>query len=96
MVSSMFRLSFHASRSIVPTRRFSTTVSKHAELRKLGVLGVPYEFCETNIPGAGQMGLGIALVAARNAKLNVTLMDKDPNAINKSIGFMSIHYSESG
>jgi 3-hydroxybutyryl-CoA dehydrogenase len=34
-------------------------------------------------------GLGIALVAARNAKLDVILMDKDPQALQKSIEFMS-------
>jgi hypothetical protein len=34
--------------------------------------------------------LGIALVAARHAKIDVTLMDKDPNAIKKSIEFMGL------
>jgi len=51
-------------------------MAARAEARKLGVIG------------AGQMGLGIALVAARHAKIDVTLMDKDPNAIKKSVEFM--------
>jgi 3-hydroxybutyryl-CoA dehydrogenase len=33
-------------------------------------------------------GLGIALIAARNAKVDVTLMDKDPHALQKSIDFL--------
>jgi len=35
-------------------------------------------------------GLGIALVAARQAKLDVTLMDKDPKALEKSIDFLGM------
>jgi 3-hydroxyacyl-CoA dehydrogenase len=39
-------------------------------------------------------GLGIALVAARNAKLDVILMDKDPQALQKSMEFMSRMFAE--
>ncbi|KAF3931829.1 Lambda-crystallin [Dactylella cylindrospora] len=39
--------------------------------------------------GAGQMGLGIALVAARNASLPVTLIDTSQASIDKSLTFLS-------
>ncbi|ODQ66213.1 hypothetical protein NADFUDRAFT_82110 [Nadsonia fulvescens var. elongata DSM 6958] len=38
--------------------------------------------------GAGQMGLGIALVAARNAGVNVFLHDNSQQSLDKSIKFM--------
>ncbi|KAK6524224.1 hypothetical protein TWF694_005879 [Orbilia ellipsospora] len=42
-----------------------------------------------SVIGAGQMGLGIALVAARNASLPVTLIDSSQASIDKSTAFMS-------
>lgn len=46
-----------------------------AEIKKLGVVG------------AGQMGLGIALVAARNAKVPVTLVDNSQASLDKGMAF---------
>ncbi|RMZ84321.1 hypothetical protein DV738_g691, partial [Chaetothyriales sp. CBS 135597] len=45
------------------------------EIKKLGVIG------------AGQMGLGIALVAARNAAVPVTLVDSSQASLDKGIAF---------
>ncbi|KAF3911949.1 Lambda-crystallin [Arthrobotrys entomopaga] len=42
-----------------------------------------------SVIGAGQMGLGIALVAARNASLPVTLIDTSQASIDKSTAFLS-------
>ncbi|PUU80320.1 3-hydroxyacyl-CoA dehydrogenase [Tuber borchii] len=53
----------------------STAVGEH-NVNRLGVIG------------AGQMGLGIALVAAQNAQVPVTLVDNSQESINKSITFM--------
>ena len=41
------------------------------------------------VVGAGQMGIGIALVAARYAKLPVTMVDSNPTQIDKGRGLMS-------
>ncbi|QKX54899.1 uncharacterized protein TRUGW13939_01989 [Talaromyces rugulosus] len=59
------------------TRSFSTTTNKlaAAEVRKLGVIG------------AGQMGLGIALVAAQKAQVPVTLIDNSDAGLQKGLKF---------
>jgi len=46
-----------------------------AEIKKLGVVG------------AGQMGLGIALVAARMAKVPVTVVDTSQKSLDKGLAF---------
>ncbi|KAL5604132.1 hypothetical protein BROUX41_002121 [Berkeleyomyces rouxiae] len=63
-------------RAVKPhARAFSTSISRPLEIKKLGVLG------------AGQMGLGIALVAAAKAGLPVSLVDTSEKALNKGLGF---------
>ncbi|OAA68768.1 3-hydroxybutyryl-dehydrogenase [Niveomyces insectorum RCEF 264] len=58
-------------------RRFSTTPHRAAaaEIKHLGVVG------------AGQMGLGIALVAAQKAAVPVTLVDQSQAALDKGLAF---------
>jgi len=57
-------------------RCFSSSPRQYAaEVKKLGVIG------------AGQMGLGIALVAARNANVPVTLIDTSEKALDKGFAF---------
>ncbi|KAF2997615.1 hypothetical protein E8E13_003951 [Curvularia kusanoi] len=58
-------------------RTFSSTpsVGAAAEVKKLGVIG------------AGQMGLGIALVVAQKAKLPVNLIDSSQASIDKGLKF---------
>ncbi|KAJ9256155.1 hypothetical protein DTO207G8_2725 [Paecilomyces variotii] len=57
-------------------RSFSTTVRMSAaEVKKLGVIG------------AGQMGLGIALVAAQKAQVPVTLVDSSQASLDKGLKF---------
>jgi 3-hydroxybutyryl-CoA dehydrogenase len=46
-----------------------------AEIKKLGVVG------------AGQMGLGIALVASRVAKVPVTVVDNSQKSLDKGLAF---------
>ncbi|KAK9466560.1 3-hydroxyacyl-CoA dehydrogenase [Lipomyces arxii] len=59
------------------TRLFSSSVpSYESTVKRIGVIG------------AGQMGLGIALVAATVAKLPVTLVDSNELSIDKSLKFM--------
>ncbi|KAI5815615.1 3-hydroxyacyl-CoA dehydrogenase [Pyronema omphalodes] len=41
------------------------------------------------VVGAGQMGLGIALVAAKVSKVPVTLIDNNQSSLDKSMTFMS-------
>ncbi|KAB5575862.1 3-hydroxyacyl-CoA dehydrogenase [Coniochaeta sp. 2T2.1] len=53
----------------------STTYRSAAEVKRLGVVG------------AGQMGLGIALVAALKAKVPVTLVDSSPQSLEKGLSF---------
>ncbi|KAL8410041.1 hypothetical protein RB594_008221 [Gaeumannomyces avenae] len=53
----------------------STPLRRAAEVKRLGVLG------------AGQMGLGIALVAAKTARVPVTLVDSNQGALDKSLAF---------
>ncbi|GAO46285.1 hypothetical protein G7K_0518-t1 [Saitoella complicata NRRL Y-17804] len=57
-------------------RSFSATRNAQQELKHIGVIG------------AGQMGLGIALVAARVAKIPVSLVDSNQASIDKSMKFM--------
>ncbi|KAI9786173.1 MAG: hypothetical protein M1839_007583 [Geoglossum umbratile] len=58
-------------------RRFSSApVAGSVDVKRLGVIG------------AGQMGLGIALVAAQKAGVPVTLVDNNQAAIDKSLSFM--------
>ncbi|KAK0720440.1 3-hydroxyacyl-CoA dehydrogenase [Lasiosphaeris hirsuta] len=56
-------------------RLFSTTCRRSLEVRRLGVIG------------AGQMGLGIALVAAQRAQVPVTLVDSSPKSLEKGMTF---------
>ncbi|KAI0491131.1 3-hydroxybutyryl-CoA dehydrogenase [Xylaria cf. heliscus] len=57
-------------------RKFSSSPARNAaEVKRLGVLG------------AGQMGLGIALVAARTAGVPVTLVDKSEVSLKKGLAF---------
>ncbi|KAL1610261.1 hypothetical protein SLS60_001926 [Paraconiothyrium brasiliense] len=58
-------------------RSFSSTpaVGAGAEVKKLGVIG------------AGQMGLGIALVASQRASVPVRLIDASPASIDKGLKF---------
>ncbi|KAF2852182.1 hypothetical protein T440DRAFT_446693 [Plenodomus tracheiphilus IPT5] len=58
-------------------RTFSSTpsIGAAAEVKKLGVIG------------AGQMGLGIALVAAQRASLPVTLIDTSESSLAKGLSF---------
>lgn len=69
---------FAARRTTFPQlRSFSSTPSAAAaaEVKKLGVIG------------AGQMGLGIALVAAQKAQLPVKLVDTSQASIDKGLKF---------
>ncbi|KAJ3579060.1 hypothetical protein NPX13_g1509 [Xylaria arbuscula] len=57
-------------------RQFSSTPSRNAaEVKRLGVIG------------AGQMGLGIALVAAQRAGVPVTLVDSSQASLDKGLAF---------
>ncbi|CAI7571090.1 unnamed protein product [Penicillium pancosmium] len=53
----------------------STSVASAAEVKSLGVIG------------AGQMGLGIALVAAQRAQVPVTLIDTSQASLDKGLKF---------
>ncbi|KAI9044220.1 3-hydroxyacyl-CoA dehydrogenase family protein [Aspergillus affinis] len=58
------------------SRAFSTSaVARAAEVNRLGVIG------------AGQMGLGIALVAANKAGVPVTLVDNSQSSLDKGLKF---------
>ncbi|KAI1191361.1 3-hydroxybutyryl-CoA dehydrogenase [Nemania serpens] len=59
------------------TRKFSSSPARNAaaEVKRLGVIG------------AGQMGLGIALVAAQKAGVPVTLVDSSQAALDKGLAF---------
>ncbi|KAG5978530.1 hypothetical protein E4U55_006091 [Claviceps digitariae] len=74
MASSIFR-----TRTLGTVRqfRFFTGTARRwpADVKSLGVVG------------AGQMGLGIALVAARKAQVPVTLIDTSDQALNKGLAF---------
>ncbi|KAL2136901.1 hypothetical protein VTI74DRAFT_62 [Chaetomium olivicolor] len=57
-------------------RYFSSTAARPAaEIKRLGVVG------------AGQMGLGIALVAAQKAQVPVTLVDSSQASLDKGLAF---------
>ncbi|KAL2266491.1 hypothetical protein VTJ83DRAFT_5843 [Remersonia thermophila] len=66
----------HALRLSSRVRCFSSTAARPAaDVKRLGVLG------------AGQMGLGIALVAAQKAQVPVTLVDSSQASLDKGIAF---------
>lgn len=56
----------------------SLAAAQAAEIKKLGVVG------------AGQMGLGIALVAARIAQVPVTVVDNSQKSLDKGLAFAGI------
>ncbi|EXJ67252.1 3-hydroxybutyryl-CoA dehydrogenase [Cladophialophora psammophila CBS 110553] len=84
-MASLSRLSSRAmasSKSTVASQRlaslnrqFSSTPSMGFEVKKLGVVG------------AGQMGLGIALVAAQKAQVPVTLVDTSQQSLDRGLAF---------
>ncbi|KAI1625483.1 3-hydroxybutyryl-CoA dehydrogenase [Exophiala viscosa] len=57
------------------SRQFSSSSASKFEVKKLGVVG------------AGQMGLGIALVAAQKAQVPVTLVDNSQASLDKGLAF---------
>merc|ERR1712230_172828 len=57
------------------SRQFSSSPATQFEVKKLGVIG------------AGQMGLGIALVAAQRAQVPVKLIDNSQASIDKGMKF---------
>ncbi|KAF4594989.1 3-hydroxybutyryl-CoA dehydrogenase [Ophiocordyceps camponoti-floridani] len=77
MTSSIFRTqAFKAARIASQARSFSCLSSRQAaDVNSLGVIG------------AGQMGLGIALVAAQKAQIPVTLIDSSDKALDKGLAF---------
>ncbi|KAF4120490.1 3-hydroxybutyryl-CoA dehydrogenase [Geosmithia morbida] len=74
MVRSILRMrTLGAARQ---SRAFSSSPRQYAaEVKSLGVIG------------AGQMGLGIALVAARQAKVPVSLIDTSDRSLDKGLAF---------
>ncbi|KAL4877289.1 3-hydroxyacyl-CoA dehydrogenase [Aspergillus karnatakaensis] len=75
MLFPSLRISGRRGASIC-TRAFSTSHAVHAaEVKSLGVIG------------AGQMGLGIALVAAQKAQVPVTLVDNSQASLEKGLKF---------
>ncbi|PHH77632.1 hypothetical protein CDD80_403 [Ophiocordyceps camponoti-rufipedis] len=77
MTSSIVRTqAFKAARTASQARSFSCLSSRRAaNVNSLGVIG------------AGQMGLGIALVAAQKAQIPVTLVDSSDKALDKGLAF---------
>lgn len=74
MLASSFR--FVCRNGPMATRSFSSTAATSAaEVKSLGVIG------------AGQMGLGIALVAAQKAQVPVTLVDSNQASLDKVLKF---------
>ncbi|KFH47580.1 3-hydroxybutyryl-CoA dehydrogenase-like protein [Hapsidospora chrysogenum ATCC 11550] len=74
MASSVFRM--RALGAARQARCFSTSPRQYAaEIKRLGVVG------------AGQMGLGIALVAARQAQVPVSLIDSSEKSLDKGLAF---------
>ncbi|KAI2633902.1 3-hydroxybutyryl-CoA dehydrogenase [Xylaria nigripes] len=66
----------HASRLVTQiTRRSVSSVGNVSQVKRLGVVG------------AGQMGLGIALVAAQRAGVSVTLVDSTQTSLDKGLAF---------
>ncbi|KKK11878.1 hypothetical protein P175DRAFT_0524481 [Aspergillus ochraceoroseus IBT 24754] len=75
MLSSSLRVLGRRGPSMA-SRAFSTSPAAYAaEVKSLGVVG------------AGQMGLGIALVAAQKAQVPVTLVDSSQASLNKGLKF---------
>ncbi|EAW13351.1 3-hydroxyacyl-CoA dehydrogenase family protein [Aspergillus clavatus NRRL 1] len=75
MLSPSLRSVARVGSSIAP-RAFSTSSASYvAEVKSLGVIG------------AGQMGLGIALVAASKAQVPVTLIDTSQASLDKGLKF---------
>ncbi|PYH97464.1 3-hydroxybutyryl-CoA dehydrogenase [Aspergillus ellipticus CBS 707.79] len=75
MLSSSLRPLYHRAPSMA-RRAFGTSpVAYAAKVQSLGVIG------------AGQMGLGIALVAAQKARVPVTLVDNSQASIDKGLKF---------
>ncbi|KAI8202250.1 putative 3-hydroxybutyryl-CoA dehydrogenase [Colletotrichum sp. SAR 10_66] len=77
MTTAIARVRF-AAKLPGQTRAFSSTprvASATGGVKRLGVIG------------AGQMGLGIALVAAQKAQVPVTLVDANKAALDKGLGF---------
>ncbi|PNY29111.1 3-hydroxybutyryl-CoA dehydrogenase [Tolypocladium capitatum] len=74
MASSVLRMrTLGAARQV---RSFSSSPAQHAaDVKSLGVIG------------AGQMGLGIALVAAQRAQVPVMLIDTSDTALSKGMAF---------
>ncbi|OJD40036.1 3-hydroxybutyryl-dehydrogenase [Diplodia corticola] len=76
---SLFAATRYAARctTFAQLRSFSSTpsIAAAAEVKKLGVLG------------AGQMGLGIALVAAQKAQIPVKVIDTSQASIDKGLKF---------
>ncbi len=60
--------------------RRSLVEAQAAEVNRLGVVG------------AGQMGLGIALVASRMAKVPVVVVDNSQKSLDKGLAFAGEHY----
>ncbi|KFZ09229.1 hypothetical protein V501_05671 [Pseudogymnoascus sp. VKM F-4519 (FW-2642)] len=77
MATALLRRQLLQSSSHARTFSSSPIVAAGA-VKKLGVIG------------AGQMGLGIALVAARNAGVPVTLLDTSQASIDKGLKFAGI------
>ncbi|KAJ5734246.1 3-hydroxybutyryl-CoA dehydrogenase [Penicillium malachiteum] len=74
MFATSLRSVFHNGPKMA--RSFSSTAAtKAAEVKSLGVIG------------AGQMGLGIALVAAQKAQVPVTLVDSSQASLDKGLKF---------
>lgn len=48
---------------------------------------MPFEVKKLGVVGAGQMGLGIALVAAQKAQVPVTVVDTSQQALDKGLAF---------
>ncbi|KAJ1344871.1 hypothetical protein BSLG_000386 [Batrachochytrium salamandrivorans] len=60
------------------TRSFTSSVGAHKSIDTIGVIG------------AGQMGMGIALVAAHISKKSVLLLDSSPKQIEKGLKFLDV------
>ncbi|KAK4864291.1 hypothetical protein LT330_010084 [Penicillium expansum] len=75
MLTSTIRFVSLRSGPAVARNFSSTSAVRAAEVKSLGVIG------------AGQMGLGIALVAAQKAKVPVTLVDTSQASLDKGLKF---------
>jgi 3-hydroxybutyryl-CoA dehydrogenase len=77
VTSALTRCSpFSTTTTITATANNNNNNDKNHGIKSLGVVG------------AGQMGLGIALVGARVAKLPIRLMDVSQHQLEKSLSFM--------